>query len=378
VADESEKEQRTEPASPKRLEEARNRGQIPRSRELSTAAVMLIAGFALQSGGRRMGSQMSAILRDGLTLTREESMDAGQLLPALKQAAGAMLMATGPVLALTLVAALAAPLLLGGWSFSTEALMPQFSRLNPVTGIGRLFALRSWVELGKALAKFAVVGFAGGIVLWMNFDELLQLSREPTAAAIGHAVALSGQALIALTAALVLIAAIDVPFQLWQYHADLRMTKEEVRQEMKESEGNPEVKGKIRALQREWSQRRMMQDVPTADVIVVNPTHFAVVLRYDDQKMRAPVVVAKGLDLVALRIRELGNEHGVPIFEAPPLARALHRSVEIGDEIPAGFYVAVAQVLTYIFQLRSARRDHQPAPVRPTIDFDEKEPRTAA
>jgi flagellar biosynthesis protein FlhB len=364
-------DQRTESPSPKRLEEARERGQIPRSRELSTAAVMLIAGVGLTMGGRRMGSQMSAILRDGLTLTREEAMDAGRLLPALGHAAGEMLAASWPVLGLTLLAALAAPLMLGGWAFSTQALAPQFGRLNPVTGIGRMFAMRAWVELVKALAKFAVVGVAGAIVLWMNFDELLQLSRESTGAAIGHAISMSGQALIALTGALVFIAAIDVPFQLWQYHKDLRMTKEEVKQEMKEAEGNPEVKGRIRSMQREWAQRRMMLDVPKADVIVVNPTHYAVALRYDDGKMRAPVVVAKGLDLVALRIRELGNEHGVPIFEAPPLARALHRSVDIGDEIPAGFYVAVAQVLTYIFQLRSARRDHQRAPDRPTIEFEE-------
>jgi flagellar biosynthetic protein FlhB len=232
-----------------------------------------------------------------------------------------------------------------------------------------MVSLRAWVELGKALGKFAIVGTAGALVLWLNTDRLLGLTDEPVTAAIVHAMHIAGQALIALTAAMVVIAAIDVPFQIWQHQRDMRMTREEVKREFKESEGSPEVKGRIRALQREMAERRMMDDVPKADVIVVNPTHYAVALRYDDKTMRAPQVVAKGVDLIALRIREVASEHKVPIFEAPPLARALHRSVQIGDEIPTGLYVAVARVLTYIFQLRAALRDHQPRPVPPRIEL---------
>jgi flagellar biosynthetic protein FlhB len=182
---------------------------------------------------------------------------------------------------------------------------------------------------------------------------------------------ITGQSLIALTAALILIAAVDVPFQIWQHAQDLRMTRDEIRGEVKESDGSPEMKGRIRGLQRELAQRRMMLDVPKADVIVVNPTHYAVALRYDDRKMRAPVVVAKGVELMAARIREVATEHSVPIFEAPPLARALYRSAEIGAEIPANLYVAVAQVLTYIFQLRAARRDHTTPPSAPGIEVAE-------
>jgi flagellar biosynthetic protein FlhB len=270
-----------------------------------------------------------------------------------------------------MVAAVGAPLVLGGWAFSGSVMLPKFERLDPSAGIGRMFSARAGVELAKALAKFGVVGTAGVIVLMVNFHALMGLGSEPVGAAIGHAISLSGQSLIALTAALIFIAAIEVPFQLWQHAKDLRMTREEVRQEAKESDGNPEMKGLIRRTQRERAQRRMMQDVPTADVIVVNPTHYAVALRYDDKRDRAPIVVARGVDFMAAKIREVASANNVPIFEAPPLARALHRTVEIGDEIPANLYVAVAQVLTYVFQLRSARRDHQPTPVIPVIEFTE-------
>jgi flagellar biosynthetic protein FlhB len=272
------------------------------------------------------------------------------------------------VLLITLIAALGAPLSLGGWSFSPSAMGLKFSRLDPIAGFRRMLSLRSLVELGKSLAKFMVVAAAAAIFLSQNLAELLGLGGEPIDLAIAHSMSMTGEALIALTCALVLIAAVDVPFQLWQYHQDLRMTREEIRQESKEDDGSPEMKGRIRTLQRQMAERRMMTDVPKADVIVVNPTHYAVALRYDDKKMRAPTVVAKGVDLMAARIREVASEHKVPIFEAPPLARALHRNVDIGNEIPAGLYVAVAQVLTYIFQLRTARRDHLAPPPLPNIE----------
>jgi len=252
----------------------------------------------------------------------------------------------------------------GFFGVRTDAPVPR-----PVSGLGRMLSVRSWVELGKSLGKFAIVGGAGALVLWLNMNELMGLGGEPINAAIGHAMSITGQALIALTCALVVIAGIDVPFQLWQYHREMKMTREEIRQEHRESEGAPEVRGRIRAMQREMAERRMMEDVPRADVIVVNPTHYAVALRYDDKAMRAPRVVAKGVDLMAARIREVASEHRVPIFEAPPLARALHRSVEIGDEIPAELYAAVAQVLTYVFQLRAAQRDHHSLPAPPVIDM---------
>lgn len=369
MSEETDKSDRTEEPTPKKLEDARREGRIPRSRELTAAAVMVTAGVVLMMAGDSIGTKLGDLMRGGLTVTREQAFDVTAMGRGFGQMSMAALLAIAPVLLATLVAALAAPLAIGGWAPSSKPLMPDLKRLSPVSGIQRMFGARSWMELGKALAKFGVVAVVATVVLSTSADRLMGLGSEPINTAIGHAITLSGQSLIALTAALVLIAAVDVPFQLVQFRKDMRMTREEVRREHKEAEGSPEVKGRIRALQREIAERRMMEDVPKADVIVVNPTHYAVALRYDDQNMRAPRVVAKGVDLIALRIRELASEHKVPIFEAPPLARALHRHVEIGDEIPSGLYVAVAQVLTYIFQLRAAKAGRAPAPERPRIDL---------
>ncbi|MET0291896.1 MAG: flagellar biosynthesis protein FlhB [Steroidobacteraceae bacterium] len=371
MAGESDRHDKTEDATPKRLEEARERGQIPRSRDLTAAAVMLIAGLGLLGLGEGLGSNLAEVLRSGLTVTAPEMETADGMIVALRQAAFGSLFATAPVLGLTLLAALAAPLALGGWSFSTKALTPDFNRMNPISGFGRMFSLRGWVELVKSLGKFALVAGAATLVLWNNRDALLGLAGEPISLAISHAMKLSGTALLWLTGSLVVIAAIDVPFQLFQYKRDLKMTKEEVRREAKESEGSPEMKGRIRQMQRERAQRRMMQEVPTADVVIVNPTHYAVALRYDEKRNRAPVVVAKGLDHIALKIREVATENGVPLFEAPPLARALHKAVELDQEIPSQLYVAVAQILTYVFQLRTARQQRQSPPVPPVIEFKE-------
>lgn len=371
MAENEDGQERTESATPKRLEEARRKGQIPRSRDLSAAAVLMTGGVALSSFGGEIGGGLYDLMRSGLTLSREEAMDTSYLITSLHGAALDGLLACLPVLGLLILAALLAPLALGGWSFSTEAFMPQFNRLNPMSGVKRMFSSQAIVELLKALAKFGVVAVIAAIVLWKDASELLALGREPTAQAIVHAIHMSGTALILISCGMLLIAGVDVPYQLWHYAQQLKMTKEEVRREMKESEGSPEVKGRIRQLQQQMARQRMMQDVPKADVIVTNPTHFAVALRYDDKRMRAPIVVAKGVDLVAARIREIGAEHAVPIFEAPPLARVLYKNVDIGGEVPASVYVAVAQVLTYIFQLKQARRSGARPPQAPVIDITE-------
>ena len=364
-------QERTESATPKRLEEARNRGEIPRSRDLSAAAVLMTAGGALYSMGNQVASGLHGVMTQGLTLTRDQALNPEYMLPTLAATAWAAVKVCMPILGLIMLAALLAPLVLGGWSFSTEALMPQFSRLNPLAGVKRMFSGKAVVELGKALAKFGIVGVVAIIVLHKQTPALLALGAEPTGAAVGHAIRLCGQGLLYVSSGMLLIAGFDVPYQLWQYAKQLKMTKEEVRQEMKESEGSPELKGHIRRMQREIASRRMMQDVPKADVIVTNPTHFAVALCYDEKRMRAPVVVAKGADVIAARIREIAGEHKVPIFEAPPLARVLYKHVDIGSEVPATVYVAVAQVLSYIFQLRTARNDGSPPPSRPNVDVAE-------
>jgi flagellar biosynthesis protein FlhB len=254
---------------------------------------------------------------------------------------------------LLMLVALVSPLLIGGWMFSTKALMPNFGRMNPMSGIGNIISTRSLVELGKAIIKAVVIGSIAWIVAKSQIDSVLMLAVEPLSTSGAHLGHILLTSFIAIASGLVLIAAVDVPYQMWHYANKLKMTREEVRQEAKESDGNPEIKAKIRQQQREMARRRMMAEVPTADVVVTNPTHFAVALKYTDGQMRAPKVVAKGADAVAAKIRELAQENKVPLLEAPPLARALYRHAELGDEIPEALYTAVAEVLAYVFQLRA-------------------------
>jgi flagellar biosynthetic protein FlhB len=356
MAENDSQQERTEQPTAKRREQARERGQVARSVDLTSATVMLIAGAALELLGRYSGGQLHALMRSGLTLSRENALDESTALSSLTQAAVHGVLACAPFWGLTMLAAIVAPMALGGRSFSVQALAPDFSRLSPGAGFARMFSLRGAVELAKSLAKFLLLAVVAASFIWQQRGPIMALSFEPAPAGIAHALSLSGRALLLLAAALGVIAAIDVPWQLWQHTRRLRMTRAQIREEMRESEGAPEIKSRIRNLQRELAKRRMMHEIPKADVVVVNPTHYAVALRYDEQRMRAPIVVAKGQDLIAQRIREIATEHHVPLFEAPPLARALHRHVDIGAEIPATLYVAVAQVLTYISQLRTARR----------------------
>jgi flagellar biosynthetic protein FlhB len=361
-------QERTEQPTPKRREDARREGKLPRSQELNAASVVLIAGAGLYFLGSYLGAGMHGMMRASLSFSREEAMDETRALSMFAGAVSEALLACAPLFALTLVAALMAPLALGGWNLSFGVLAPDLKRLSPIAGFKRMFSMRGVIELLKAFAKFLLLAVIALIFLWSKSAELLHLGSEPVPASIAHAAALSGQAMLYLAGALALIAAVDVPWQIHQHNKQLRMTRQEVREELKESEGSPEVKGRIRQAQQELAKRRMMQEVPKADVVVVNPTHFAVALRYDELRMRAPVVVAKGADAVAAKIREVATEHNVPIFEAPPLARALYRNVDIGEEIPATLYAAVAQVLTYIYQLRAARRTGAVPPEPPAND----------
>jgi flagellar biosynthetic protein FlhB len=361
-------QERTEQATAKRLKEAREKGQVPRSNELSTAAVCIAAAIAIYTLGRMAAGNFANLMRDTLSVEPATAMDASAIWPALTTAGARALWAILPILGATFFAALAAPIAIGGWNFSAGVIIPKFSKLNPANGLGRMFSARGLVELGKGIAKVAVVAVTGWVLLRGLTPQLMGLSTEPLQGAIGHAASLAGYSLLVLVLGLAIIAAFDVPFQLWQHAKDLRMTREEVREEYKESEGSPETRGRIREAQKALSRGRMLQDVPRADVIVTNPTHYAVALRYDENKMRAPIVVAKGTELLAAKIREIATEHGVPILEAPPLARALYKSVEIGREVPAALYVTVAQVLTYVYQLKAARERGATPPPPPTIN----------
>lgn len=358
--------EKTEPASPRRLEKAREEGDVPRSRELATCTILLAAGSGMWIFGEALVREMSRMLAGGLSLERAQVFDMALLIDASAQRILHVLLAAAPLAVLMMIVALASPLLIGGWLFSGKALMPNFARLNPLSGLANLLSTRSLVELGKAIGKTVVVGIVAWFVIRHYLPDVTGLALEPLHAGSAHLGHLLLVSFLAIVSGLVLIAAIDAPYQMWQYAKKLMMSREDLRQEAKESEGNPEIKAKIRAQQREMARRRMMAEIPKADVVVTNPTHYAVALQYSEGRMGAPRVVAKGSDAVAAKIRELAAEHGVPLLEAPPLARALYRHTELGDEIPEALYNAVAEVLAYVFQLKSYRQRGGMVPQEPT------------
>jgi len=357
--------EKTELPSQRRLDQAREKGQVARSRELSTFAVLLAGGATLWFMGASLTQHMVESLRVGLTIDKELAFNAQLIIPRMYDLALDALITFSPLLLAVMLAAAFSPLLLNGWLFSIEALQPQFSKMNPISGIARMFSMHSLVELSKAVGKSILVGGIAAWVIWHNKDVVMALGTQSVNAAIPQMGHLVGASFMAIVGAMLLIVLIDVPFQLWDHNKKLMMTKEEVRQEAKETEGDPMVKGRIRSLQREAARRRMMAAIPTADVVVTNPTHYAVALKYSDKGRRAPVVVAKGSHLLALRICEIAQENHVPILEAPPLARALHKHIDLGESIPEALYTAVAEVLAYIYQLRRYEKQGGARPQEP-------------
>jgi flagellar biosynthetic protein FlhB len=351
MAEESDQE-RTEAPSPQRLEKAREDGQVPQSRELATFVVLMTGGATLWMMASGLGQTMSHIVRSGLQFNPGIARDSAYVMAQLSNQFFEAARALAPFLALVVVATLASPLLLRGWLFSVKAIVPDFNRLNPLSGIKRVISSQGLVELVKSLAKVGLLGGVAFWLIWSNLGAIFSLSLETPSLAIQHMGDIIGRVFLLASGAMIFIVVLDLPYQIWSYYNKLKMTKEQLRQESRESEGDPHIKARIRAQQREVARRRMMAEIPTADVVVTNPTHFAVALKYSEGKMRAPRVVAKGADAVAARIRELAAEHKVPLLEAPPLARALFRHTELGDEIPATLYAAVAEVLAYVFQLR--------------------------
>ena len=357
--------ERTEPATPKRLEKAREEGQVARSQELTTFALLMVAAAGLVFLGADLMDKLLRIMKVGMQLERELAFQPDLMLTRFYELALEGLIAIAPLLLLLIIVAFFAPMLLSGWMISAKALMPKFDRINPIAGFGRLFSMRSLVELVKAIAKTIVIGGVAALIIWHNKEEVMALLTVPVDSGISQTGEYLAMSFLLTTGAMALIAVIDVPFQIWDHAKQQRMTKEEVRKEQKEDEGDPFVKARIRGLQREAARRRMMAEIPNADVIVTNPTHYAVALKYKSETMRAPTVVAKGVHLLAARIRELAEEHRIPILEAPPLARALYYHAELESEIPEKLYTAVAEVLAYVFQLRRYNEYGGNAPVPP-------------
>lgn len=349
-------QERTEQPTPRRIQQAREKGQVPTSRELNTMLMMLIAGASIMFIGPGIVEDLLQMFKQHLNISREIIFDATSMPVLLEEAIINALITLSPFFTLMVLSALAGPLMMGGVTFSTKALSFKWDKLNPITGMGRVFSKKGLVELVKALLKFVIIGTTAILFLYSEADTYLGLGNEPLVQALSHTADLLVWSFISIASVLVFIALIDVPFQIFDYTQQLKMTFQEIKDENKDTEGNPDVKGRLKNTQREIAQRRMMAEVPKADVIITNPEHYSVAIKYEADGMRAPIVVAKGVDIMAMQIRTIAREHEVPILQAPPLARALHHTTEIDEEIPAALYLAVAQVLAYIFKLRADPR----------------------
>lgn len=364
MADDSDLE-KTEPASPRRLDKAREEGQAARSRELVTF-LMLLAGLgALWLGAARIYGGLHALFTGTLGFDRQMAFDAYTMWAVIKQGAWQALITMLPIFGLLAVVAVLASTLLGGFIFASKALQPDIARLSPLKGLKRMVSANTVVELFKTVLKALLVGSVAATTLYYNLDDMLTLMHQPSRAALGQALHLVAICCAFIVASLVIIAGIDAPYQVWEHARKLRMTREDVRQDNKESDGDPHLKARIRQQQRAMSRGRMMAAVPDADVVITNPTHYAVALRYEETTMTAPKVVAKGAGQIALTIRALAQQHRVPLLEAAPLARALYQHVQLDQEIPADLYAVVAEVLAWVYQLRRWRAGDAAMPSLP-------------
>ena len=361
-------EDRTEAPSEKRLREARERGDVPRSRELANVAVLGCAVIALKATASNLGDASRGWMRDALSFDRALLDAPDRLIPHAASLMGGLVRPMLPLVFAALTACVLAPMVMGGLRFAGKSLTPDFNRLNPGRGLARMYGKESLAELLRSLLRVLLIGGIGAWVVHRAFTSLLAMPGASLEAAVAQGVDLTLWALLAMVGALGALAAIDVPWQHFQYRSKLKMTKQELRDEAKEQEGNPEVKARVRQVAREMSRRRMMEAVPTADVVVMNPTHYAVALKYTAGKTRAPIVVAKGVDELALAIRAAAQQHRVAVIEAPPLARALYRQAKVDQEIPVKLYAAVAQVLSYVYQLRAWVPGRGPMPALVEVD----------
>ena len=347
--------EKSEEPTPKRLEKAREDGQTVRSKELNTTAVLLAGGSGLLIFGPAIARQLSNVMAHNFVLARQEINDAA-LVSHLYESIVSAAIVLIPFFLLLLAVTLLSPSMLGGWNLTFKAISPKASRMNPMSGLGRMFGSKAPMELFKALAKVLVVASVAILVQLANSSSLLSIHGQAVLPAMGHAVQLMAWSFLVIAASMLVITAIDIPFQIQSHTQKLRMTLQQVKDELKETDGRPEVKQKIRQLQQQLASNRMLEDVPQADVVITNPDHYAVALRYDQAREGAPRLLAKGGDHMAARIKQIAGENDVPVVSSPALARAIFFNTHIGDEIPAGLYIAVAQVLAYIYQLRQWAR----------------------
>jgi len=360
-------QEKSEEATPRRMQKARDDGQVARSKELATMMVLIGGACGLLLFGGLIGGSLKNIMRQNFDLSRDEVFDTTFMLNTLGQSAVDIALAITPLLGILAIAAVAGPLMVGGWLISGKAITPQASRMSFPKGLKRMFSTRSLVELVKSVAKVLLVLIIAIAIMNARTENLLAISASNPRDAMEHVLWTLAWSFFFLACATIVIAVIDVPFQLYDHKKKMRMTKQEVKDEFKDTEGKPEVKGKIRQLQREMAQRRMMENVPSADVVITNPEHYAVALRYDGGTMAAPIVVAKGVDQTAFKIMEIAREHKVEVLRTPPLTRAIYHSTDLDQPIPHGLYMAVAQVLAYLYQMRQYRRQGGDKPRMPNL-----------
>jgi len=365
--------EKTEEPTAKKLSDARKKGQIARSKDLGTMFVLVGSALAMMLMGNDLVDSLKQVMARLFTLSREETRDVHALYNVLNGTVAGLVTPLMWIFAIIMLAAFVGNTLLGGMSFSWEAMAPKASKLSPMAGFKRMFGVKAFVELIKSILKFFVVFIVAYLLLTSLFSEILSLSQEAIPINFEHAVSLLLWMFLALGMSIGIIVAIDAPYQVWDHTRQLKMSKQEIKDEMKNSEGSPEIKGRIRQAQYDMSQRRMMQDVPESDVIITNPTHFSVALKYDTTQGGAPMMVAKGIDEMALHIRTIAKEHGVEIVQSPALSRSLYYTAEVNEEIPEELFAAVAQVLAFIFQLNEHKkgRAKRPIPIAKNLPIPE-------
>ncbi len=367
MSENDQSQEKTEQPTQRKLDKAREDGQVPRSKELTTTAVLMGASIGFLWFGEFLSNKITGSFYYSFSITRDVVFDTNAMTRYLTHAFAETLLGLMPFFVVLLLASVLGPIALGGWLFSAKSLAPKLSRMNPIEGIKRMFSVKSLVELGKALAKVGLMITLTLILLKIFRGNIASLSSEELIAAIIHSVMIGVWVCLALSAATILIALIDVPFQIWDHTKKLKMSMQDIKDEMKETDGKPEVKSKIRQLQQAMANNRMMADVPDADVVITNPTHFAVAIKYKPNEMQTPILVAKGTEQVALKIREIAAANQVEIVESPRLARAIFYTTKLEDEIPSGLYLAVAKILAYVFQLQHFRKGKGPQPTYPRV-----------
>ena len=363
-------QEKTEDPTQRKLDKAREKGQVPRSREMGTVSVLVASAGGMFIIGSYLGTSVVTMTKKIMTLERGVLMDPTAMFNVWGVVVSEIALPLLSFIVFLSICAIGGNLLVGGLSFSTEAMALKLEKLSPLRGFKRMFGVQALVELVKAILKSTLVMVVAAFLLYLYIDEILFIPFESLDKNIKHALDMLLFLFIMLCLSLLVVVMIDIPFQIWKHSKDLRMTKQEVKDERKNTDGNPEIKSRIRKLQYEISQRRMMQDLPDADAVIVNPDHFAVAVKYDTMKAKAPFVIAKGVDGMAFKIREIANEFNIPIVVSPKLARALYYTTRIGQEIPEPLYVAVAQVLAYVYQLNLYKQGQGKRPTSLPQEFD--------